>query len=163
RKHQPTGIAPQSCSSRRRLGTRGRFSLIAPRLEEFMRRSFLAATIVPALAFAAVTLGSAKEAAAGPTVDLDLNLGTAIQTQGVNRVDFSLGGGAEVGYRYYIPGTYLFLQPEIGGHYMRFGFNSNYNPGYYEFAGTLNGGAKFGLTGIVQPNVFAHLGLGILG
>ncbi len=130
-----------------------------------MRRSFLAAAIVPALAFAAVTFGASKEAAAGPTVDLDLNLGTAIQTVGnQSAVDFSLGGGVAVGYRFYIPGSYVFLQPEVGGHYMRFGFNSDTLG--YDYAGTLNVGAKLGLLaagGIVQPNLFGHVGLGFLG
>ncbi|APR83606.1 Hypothetical protein A7982_08955 [Minicystis rosea] len=130
-----------------------------------MRRSFLAAAIVPAVAFAAITFGSTKEAAAGPTIDLDLNFGTALQSQtaygSVSRVDFSLGGGAAVGYRWNIPRSYVYLQPEIGGHYMRFGFNSA--PIGYDYAGTLNAGLRAGLQGIVQPNVFGHLGFGFLG
>lgn len=130
-----------------------------------MRRSFLAAAIVPAVAFAAITFGSTREAAAGPTIDLDLNLGTAFQTQSyygaASRVDFSLGGGANVGYRFNIPRSYVYLQPEIGGHYMRFGFNSDYAG--YDYAGSLNAGLKAGLQGIVQPNVFGHLGFGFLG
>jgi len=130
-----------------------------------MRRTFLAAAIIPALAFAAVTLGATKEAAAGPTVDLDLNLGTAFQTGvGQSAVDFSLGGGIDIGYRFYIPGSYLYLQPEIGGHYMRFGFNSDQVG--YDYVGTLNAGAKLGLMGaggVIQPNIFGHLGLGFLG
>jgi hypothetical protein len=44
---------------------------------------------------------------------------------------------------------------------MRFGFNSQ-NIGY-DYAGVLNGGLKLGITGIVQPNIFGHVGLGILG
>jgi hypothetical protein len=126
-----------------------------------MRRSFLAAAIVPAVAFAAITFGSTKEAAAGPTIDLGLNLGTAFQTGGVSRVDFSLGGNAGVGYRFNIPRTYVYVQPELTGGYMRFGFNST-NVGY-DFAGALNGGLKFGLQGLVQPHAFAHLGVGFLG
>ncbi|MFT3773530.1 MAG: hypothetical protein QM820_49775 [Minicystis sp.] len=128
-----------------------------------MRRSFLAAAIVPAVAFAAITFGSTKEAAAGPTVDLNLNFGTALQSQsGVSRVDFSLGGGAAVGYRWNIPRSYVYLQPEIGGQYMRFGFNST-SIGGYDYAGTLNAGLRAGLQGLVQPNLFAHVGLGFLG
>jgi hypothetical protein len=126
-----------------------------------MRRSFLAAAIVPAVAFAAITFGSTKEAAAGPTIDLGLNLGTAFQTSGVSRVDFSLGGNAAVGYRFNIPRSYVYVQPEISGGFMRFGFNST-NIGY-DRAGMLNVGAKFGLQGLVQPNVFGHLGVGFLG
>lgn len=127
-----------------------------------MRRSFLAATVIPVIAFAAVTLGSAKEAAAsGTTLDLDLNLGTAFQSNGVSNVDFSAGGGARLGYRYNIPQSYVYVQPEGGIHYMRFGFNSA-SLGY-DYAVTINGGLKAGLSGIVQPNVFGHLGFGALG
>jgi hypothetical protein len=129
-------------------------------VEEFMRRSFLVG-LVPVVAFAAVTLTSTKEAHAGPTIGLDLDLGTAIQNRaGQTAADFSIGGGARLGYRFYA-GPWVYLQPEIGGHYMRFGFNSQQVG--YDYAGTLNGGLKLGLNGIVQPNIFGHLGLGILG
>jgi hypothetical protein len=128
-----------------------------------MRRSFLAAAIVPVAAFAAVTFGSTKQAAAGPTIDLGLNLGTAIQTResSATRVDFSLGGSAAVGYRWNIPRSYVYVQPEIMGSYMRFGFNST-SVGY-DYAGALNAGLRAGLQGIVQPNVFGHVGFGFLG
>lgn len=125
-----------------------------------MRRSFLVG-IVPALAFAAVSFVSTREAHAGPTIDLDLDLGSAFQSEGVSRVDFSVGGGGRLGYRFNIPRSWVYVQPEIGGHYMRFGFNSD-NLGY-DFAAVLNGGLKVGLQGVVQPNIFAHLGVGILG
>jgi hypothetical protein len=121
-----------------------------------MRRSFLVG-LVPVLAFAAVSLTSTKEAHAGPIIGLDLDLGTAFQ----NQVDFSVGGGLRLGYRFGLPGTILYLQPELGGHYMRFGFNSQ--SAGYDYAGIVNGGLKFGLSGIVQPNIFGHLGLGVMG
>ncbi len=129
-----------------------------------MRRSFLAVPIVPALAFALVTFAQTKEAAAGPTLDLDLNLGTAIQSpttapNASSRIDFSLGGGAALGYRFHL-GPWFYLQPELGGHYMHFGTNSQ-DIGY-DSAGTLNGGLRLGLNGIVQPNVFGHVGVGFL-
>jgi hypothetical protein len=126
-----------------------------------MRRSTLAAALAPVLAFAAITFGSTREAAAGPVVDLDLHLGTAFQSDGVSRIDFSLGGGVNVGYRFNFPHTIVYLQPEIGGHYMRFGFNAD--AAGYDYAGILNAGVKVGLQGIVQPNAFAHVGLGIMG
>jgi hypothetical protein len=75
-------------------------------------------------------------------------------------VDFSLGGGGRLGYRFGIPGSIVYLQPELGGHYMRFGLNSQ-NVGY-DGAGILNGGLKLGLSGIVQPNIFGHVGVGFM-
>ena len=128
-----------------------------------MRRSFLAAAVIPALAFGAIILGSTREAAAsGTTIDLDLNLGTAFQARanGRSQVDFSVGGGGRLGYRFNIPQSYVYVQPEGGVHYMRFGFN---NPTGYDYAFTVNGGLKLGLQGVVQPNVFGHLGFGALG
>ena len=129
-----------------------------------MRRSFLLG-LVPALAFAAASFTSTKQAHAGPHLDLDLDLGTALQSRGAQgaqqtAVDFSLGGGARLGYRFGIPGSIVYIQPEIGGKYMRFGFNSGAIG--YDSAGILNGGLKLGLGGIVQPNIFGHLGLGIM-
>jgi hypothetical protein len=127
-----------------------------------MRRSFFVG-IVPAVAFAAVSLASTKQAFAGPHLDADLDFGTALQTRIPNQtaVDFSLGGGARLGYRFGIPGSIVYIQPEIGGKYTKFGFNSDLIG--YQYAGVINGGLKLGLTGIVQPNIFGHVGLGILG
>jgi hypothetical protein len=126
-----------------------------------MRRSFLVGLVVPALAFAAITFGQTKEAAAGPILGLDLDLGTAFQSREASSVDFSAGGGVRLGYRFVIPRSYVYVQPEIGGHYMSFGFNSQQLG--YDYAGTLTGGIKVGLTGIVQPNIFTHVGLGFMG
>jgi hypothetical protein len=131
-----------------------------------MRRSFLVG-LVPVLAFAAATFTSTKQAHAGPHLDLDLDLGTALQSRSAatgakqTAVDFSLGGGARLGYRFGIPGSIVYLQPEISGKYMRFGFNSGAVG--YDYAGVLNGGLKLGLSGIVQPSIFGHVGLGIMG
>ncbi len=117
-----------------------------------MRRSLLLG-IAPCLALAAV-LTSAREAHAGPYIGLDLDLGTAFQ----DRVDFSYGLGGRVGYKLYFEGTNLYLLPEIGGHFMSFG-----SEGEFTHAGAVFGGVRFGFGGIVQPNVFAHLGLGFVG
>jgi hypothetical protein len=130
-----------------------------------MRRALFVG-FVPALAFAAVSLTSTKQAFAGPHLDADLDFGTALQsrpnTQGVSQtaVDFSLGGAVRLGYRFYA-GPWLYLQPEIGGQYQKFGFNSQEIG--YDYAGVLKGGLKIGLQGIVQPNIFGHFGLGIMG
>src|SRR5271165_7131213 len=128
-----------------------------------MRRTFLVG-LVPALAFAAVSLTSTKQAFAGPHLDADLDFGTALQGAAprggqATSVDFSLGGGARLGYRFGIPGTIVYLQPEIGGKYTKFGFNSGLIG--YDYAGVINAGIKLGLGGVVQPNIFGHGGLGI--
>src|SRR6185437_11688630 len=81
--------------------------------------------------------------------------------QQATAIDFSVGGGAALGYRYHFWGAPLYIQPEITGQYMRFGFNSGTIG--YDGAGSLNGGLKFGFDGFVQPNVFGHLGVGFLG
>jgi hypothetical protein len=122
-----------------------------------MRRSFLVG-LVPVLAFATVSFASTREAHAGPIIGLDFDLGTAFQ----NQVDFSTGGGLRLGYRFGIPGSWLYLQPELGGKYMRFGIGDANTIGY-DYAGIVNGGLKIGLSGVVQPNIFGHLGLGIMG
>jgi hypothetical protein len=127
-----------------------------------MRRSFLVG-IVPVLAFAAVTFGSTRQAHAGPHLDIDLDLGTALRAgPNTTAVDFSAGIGGRLGYRIQFPGSILYFQPEIGGKYMSFGFNSKFTNGY-DYAGVVNGGFKFGFTGVVQPNLFAHIGIGDLG
>src|SRR5271154_4120031 len=88
--------------------------------EESMRRSFLVG-LVPVLAFATVSFASTREAHAGPIIGLDFDLGTAFQ----NQVDFSTGGGLRLGYRFGIPGSWLYIQPEIGGHHLPFRFHSH--------------------------------------
>ncbi len=122
-----------------------------------MRRSFLVG-LVPVLAFAGVSFASTREAHAGPIIGLDFDLGTAFQ----NQVDFSTGGTLRLGYRFGIPGSWLYLQPEISGKYMQFGVGDSNVLGY-DYAGIVNGGLKLGLSGVVQPNVFGHLGFGALG
>lgn len=122
-----------------------------------MRRSFLVA-LVPVLAFAASSFASTREAHAGPIIGIDGDLGTAFQ----NKIDFSTGGGLRLGYRFGLPGSWLYLQPEIGGKYMQFGVGDSNLLGY-DYAGIVNGGLKIGLSGVVQPNIFGHLGLGALG
>ncbi len=120
-----------------------------------MRRKALALAL-PFLAFAAVSTSS-KKAHAEPVIAIDLDLGTAFRRQ----VDFSYGLGGRFGYKFHFPVTSFFLQPELGGHYMSFG-NDN-ALGYYDHAGTVNGGLRLGFGRIVQPNAFAHLGFGFVG
>ncbi len=117
-----------------------------------MRRSLLLG-VVPCLAFAAV-LSSVREAHAGPYLGIDLDLGTAFQ----DKVDLSYGLGGRFGYKIYFRGAPVWLLPEIGGKYMNFGDATE-----IDHAGAAFGGVRFGFDGIVQPKIFAHLGLGFIG
>ena len=117
-----------------------------------MRRSLLLG-VVPCLVLAA-TLTASREAQAGPYLGVDLNLGTALQ----DRVDFSYGLGARFGWKIYFANAPVWLLPEVGGHFMSFGTATEFG-----HAGAAFGGARFGFDGVVQPNIFAHLGLGFVG
>jgi hypothetical protein len=117
-----------------------------------MRRSLLLG-IVPCLAFAAV-LATEGEAHAGPYLGIDLDLGTAFQ----DKVDFSYGVGGRFGWKFYFRGAPVWLLPEVGGKYMNFGDATEIG-----HSGAAFGGIRFGLDGIVQPNIFSHLGLGFVG
>jgi hypothetical protein len=117
-----------------------------------MRRSLLLG-VVPCLVFAAA-LTSAREAHAGPYLGIDLDLGTAFQ----DNVDFAYGLGGRFGYKIYFAGAPVWLLPEIGGHFMSFGAATEFG-----HAGAVFGGLRFGFDGVVQPNLFAHLGAGFVG
>ena len=117
-----------------------------------MPRSILLG-VVSCLAVAAA-LTSVREAHAGPYLGIDLDLGTALQ----DRVDFSYGLGARFGWKIYFQGAPVWLLPEVGGHFMSFGPATEFG-----HAGAAFGGVRFGFDGIVQPNIFAHLGLGFVG
>jgi hypothetical protein len=120
-----------------------------------MRRSALLG-LLPVFALTAI-LTSTTKAHAEPVIGVDLDLGTAFRRQ----VDLSLGAGGRFGYRFHFPVTSFFLQPELGGHYTSFG--SGNDLAYFDHAGTAFGGLRLGFGHIVQPNFFAHLGLGFVG
>jgi hypothetical protein len=119
-------------------------------------RSIALAGLLPAFALTAI-LTSTTKAHAEPILGVDLDLGTAFRRQ----VDLSLGAGGRFGYRFHFPVTSFFLQPELGGHYTTFG--SGNDLAYFDHAGTAFGGIRLGFGHIVQPNFFAHLGLGFVG
>lgn len=121
-----------------------------------MRRS-LVLGVASGFAAAAFVLAAPREAKAGPHLGIDLDLGTAFQRQ----VDFSYGLGGRFGYKIHFPGNFFWLLPEGGGHYMRFGTGNSL--GGFAQAGEVFGGVRFGLGGLVQPNIFSHLGLGFVG
>ncbi len=111
---------------------------------------------LPSLAVAGV-LALSADAQAGPYLGLDLDLGTAFQ----HNVDFSYGLGGRFGWKIYFPGVPLWLLPEVGAHFMSFG--SGRDAGEFTESSSVFGGARFGFDGLVQPNVFAHLGVGFVG
>ena len=109
--------------------------------------------VVPCLAFVAV-LTSSGDAHAGPYLGIDLDLGTAFQ----DRVDFAYGLGGRFGWKFAFAGAPVWLLPEVGGRFMSFGAADEIGHAAAAF-----GGVRFGFDGVVQPNVFAHLGLGFVG
>jgi hypothetical protein len=117
-----------------------------------MRRSLLLG-VVPCLVAAAL-VSSPREAHAGPYLGIDLDLGTAVQ----DKVTFAYGLGGRFGWKIYFAGAPVWLLPEVGGHFMSFGTATEFAQ-----AGSAFGGVRFGLDGIVQPNIFAHVGLGFVG
>lgn len=119
-------------------------------------RRFALLGLLPAFALTAI-LTSTTNAHAEPVLGVDLDLGTAFQRQ----IDLSLGAGGRFGYRFHFPVTSFFLQPELGGHYTSFG--SGNDLAYFDHAGTAFGGLRLGFGHVVQPNFFAHLGLGFVG
>lgn len=124
-------------------------------MNRLLRRLFFRA-VAPCVAFAAVA-ASSSVAHAGPYVGVDLDLGTAFQ----NSVDFSYGLGGRLGWKIYFPGAPVWLLPEVGAHFMSFGPNRAATE--FSETGSVFGGARFGLDGIVQPNIFGHLGLAFIG
>lgn len=121
-----------------------------------MRRSIVLG-VVASFAVAAGILATPREAQAGPYLGIDLDLGTAFR----ERVDFSYGLGGRFGYKIWFFPAGVWLLPEVGGHFMRFGAGNAL--GEFDHAGKVFGGVRFGFGHIVQPNIFAHLGLGFVG
>ena len=113
-----------------------------------MRRSILIA-LVPCLAFAAV-VASTSGRPRGPLHRCGFRPWHGLSQQH----EFSYGLGGRFGYKIAFARSPVWLLPEIGGHFM---------VGPDAQAGNVFGGAGLGLDGIVQPNVFAHLGLGFIG
>lgn len=118
-----------------------------------MRRSFYSATLASCLALGALVI-SEREAHAGPYLGVDLDLGTAFQ----NNVDFSYGLGARFGWKCYFAGAPIWILPEVGGHFMSFGSATEFGS-----VGNAFGGLRIGFDGLVQPNLFAHAGVGYVG
>ena len=117
-----------------------------------MRRSLLVG-IAASLAAAAV-IAAPREARAGFLLGAEFDAGTQVSNAGSSGNGYGFVG--ILGYR--IKLGPVFLQPEAEGSYMVFP----------ESLGTLHatrvtGGGRFGLAGLFQPALFAHMGIGWLG
>jgi hypothetical protein len=122
-----------------------------------MRRSALL-RLTPAFALTAI-LTSTTQVGAEPVIGVDLGLDVATALR--RRIPLSLGAGGRFGYRFRFPVTSFFLQPELGGHYTSFGRGNDL--AYFDHAGTALGGLRLGFGSFLQPNFFAHLGVGFVG
>ncbi|HVY46259.1 MAG TPA: hypothetical protein VHB21_10290 [Minicystis sp.] len=97
------------------------------------------------LGFAAFALVAAPRAAHAGDFAVGADGGVLVPTDGNISTGFDLGG--RFGYRAHLGP--LWLQPEIQGGYMKLGSAG---------LGRATGGARFGLGGLLQPQVFAHAG-----
>jgi hypothetical protein len=116
-----------------------------------MRRS-MPLPLVPGLAAFAL-LAAAREARAGIVAGIEVNAGHGFELPAGTHTGFGVAGA--LGYRIGIGP--VFLQPEAQGGYVFFPGDA----GAVHVARIL-GGARFGLSGLVQPALFAHAGAGWL-
>ncbi len=113
-----------------------------------MRRALLG-TVVPALV-AGLLLTASREAAAGPSIGADFNLGKPVGDTGGS---LTTGIDGRLGYR--IGLGPIFLEPEIGGGYLAFS-----GSGASQHLERVFAGGRFGLGGLVQPQIYGHGGYG---
>jgi hypothetical protein len=119
-----------------------------------MRRSAILG-LASCLAAAAAVLAAPATAHAGTYIGAIVDFGTPVgrYTPGATP---TIAGGGNLGYR--IGLGPVFLQPEVMGHYTRFA-----GDGTSGRATRILGGGRFGLSGLFQPAIYGHAGLGILG
>jgi hypothetical protein len=117
-----------------------------------MRRSMLLPLV---LGLAAAALTASREARAGIVAGIELDGGHGFELPSGTRAGYGFAGA--LGYR--IGLGPVFLQPEAQGGYMV--FPSDAGPAIH--IPRILGGARFGLSGRVQPALFAHAGAGWLG
>jgi hypothetical protein len=117
-----------------------------------MRRSiFIAAA--PCLAAAAV-LASPGEARAGVFIGAEFDAGQPVGAPTGTKAGY--GFVSMLGYRIGIGPVYV--QPEAQGSFMVFPLDT----GDHTHVGRLLGGGRFGLSGLFQPAIFGHAGVGWL-
>jgi hypothetical protein len=118
-----------------------------------MRRSPLL-LISPCLAALLASLASTREARAGIFLGAEYDAVQGIDLPGVTRSGDGFRG--TLGYR--IGLGPIFLQPEAQGSYMLFPTDA----GDHIHVARAMGGARLGLSGIFQPAIFGHAGVGWL-
>lgn len=116
-----------------------------------MRRTLLVG-IAASLAVLAVTIAP-REARAGLFLGAELDAATQVSNATSGN---GYGFVGILGYR--IKLGPVFLQPEAQGSYMLFPQSS-----FTTHATRVTGGGRFGLSGLFQPALFAHMGIGWLG
>jgi hypothetical protein len=122
-----------------------------------MRRSVLAASA--ACLAAAFVLVSPREARAGFYVGGEFDAASSFGApEGYNQ---GFGFVGQLGYR--IGLGPVFLAPEAQGSYLAFPYRADTGTGPALHATRVLGGARFGLGGLVQPQLYGHAGVGWLG
>ena len=125
-----------------------------------MRRSLVLGStlrIAPLLGCAvgiAAALALPREARAGVFLGAEYDAGQGVDMPAGTRTGYGFVGA--LGYR--IGLGPVFLQPEAQGSYMIFPSDA----GEHTTVARALGGARFGLSGIFQPAIYAHLGVGWL-
>jgi hypothetical protein len=114
-----------------------------------MRRSIILG-LAPALAFAAV-LASSREARAGLIVGAEYGAGQQIDGPANAKSAYGLVG--TLGYRLGLGP--VFLQPEAQASYMTFPTTLD----THEHLWRVQGGGRFGLGGMFQPQIYGHTGI----
>jgi hypothetical protein len=109
---------------------------------------------IVATCLAAAVLASPREASAGIFLGGEYDAGQGLDLPSGTRTGY--GFVASFGYR--IGLGPVFLQPEAQGSYMRFPTDA----GTASTVTRALGGARFGLAGIFQPALYAHMGMGWL-
>jgi len=114
---------------------------LGPNAARAVRRLSAVLTVAATLAFSSVAAAQHK---------LSLDVEAAFPTHAAHDTGWGVGG--RLGHAWNL--SILALTPELGGSYHAFGGS----PGASAFDGVV--GARFGINFIVEPSVFAHLGVG---
>ncbi len=120
-----------------------------------MRRSIVAGSA--ACLAAAAVIASSREARAGFFVGGEFDAASPIDAPQSYKNGYGFVG--QLGYRFGLGPVYL--QPEAQGSYIVFPLDAALAPTLHTTR--IMGGARFGLSGMVQPALYGHAGIGWLG